>query len=379
VAFCGFTRPVEAQGPPYTFVKLQYPGSIYTDATGINNSGHVVGTYYLPDGLRHGYVFDGSTYTTVDFPGAAHTFLFGIAPSGRTVGSYSLSIGGGFWHSLIEEDGNFTSFDFPNRETDARAINGAGRIVGIYNTGAGTPDTGYLKIDDSYESVSVANSQHTYALGINDASKISGSYVGSDGMLHGFLQTSGAVANINFPLANQTFVGGINNADAIVGWSQKGSNPTRGFVVSGTRLRAFDVNLPGAVGGQPQALNDSGQVVGNYFSPECLLGCAFLATPQLGGVPVCDQTLSLLYGGGTLTLRFTGLRTSMPLTWNVSLFALNTSLPLWSRSLPAIPSSVSLDVPFSVPPVGPVVGVSLFSNAAGEAICADFSAVNAGG
>jgi uncharacterized membrane protein len=129
VTFCGLTRPVEAQGPPYAFVKLQYPGSIYTDATGINNSGRVVGTYYLLDGMRHGYVFDGSTYTTVDFPGARHTFLFGIDVSGRTVGSYSLSSTGGPWHSLMVEGGNFTSFDFPNRETDARAINGVGRIV----------------------------------------------------------------------------------------------------------------------------------------------------------------------------------------------------------------------------------------------------------
>jgi hypothetical protein len=379
VAFCGFSRLAAAQGPPYTFTKLQYPGSIYTDATGINNSGHVVGTYYLPDGLRHGYVFDGGTYSTVDFTGAAHTFLFGIEASGRTVGSYSFSITGSPWHSLLKDGGNFTSFDFPNRETDARAINGVGRIVGIYNSGPGTADSGYLKIDDSYESLNFPGSQHTYAFGINDTGKISGSYVASDGLLRGFLRTGGVMANISFPLSNQTFVGGINNADAIVGWSQKGSNPTRGFVISGTRLRAFDVNLAGAVASQAQALNDSGQVVGNYFSPDCPLGCGFLATPQTAGVPVCDQALSLLYGVGTLTMRFTGLRTSTPLTWNVSLFALNTSLPLWSSALPSIPSALSFDVPFSFPAVGSVVGVSLFSNAAGEAICADFAAVNTGG
>lgn len=357
-------------------MKLQYPGAIYTDASGINNAGQVVGTYYLPDGMRHGYVYDGGTYTSVDFPGAMHTFLFGIGVSGRAVGSYSLSVGGTPWHSLISDHGNFTSFDFPNRETDARAINTAGRIVGIYNSGPGTPDTGYLKIDDSYESISVPGAQHTYPFGINDSGKVTGSYVGGDGILHGFLQSGGTISTINFPLATQTFVGGINNADAIVGWSQKGSNVPRGFLVSGTRMRAFDVSLPGALTSQPQALNDSGQVVGNYVSPDCLNGCGFLATPQLGGVPACDQTLSLFYGGGMLTMRFAGVRSSAPFTWNVSLIALNTSLTLWSRALPALTSPVSLDVPFSFPPVGPVIGVSLFTNAAGEAVCADFAVVN---
>jgi probable HAF family extracellular repeat protein len=376
VAFCGFSGPVEAQGPPYTFVKLQVPGSIYTDATGINNSGHVVGTYYTSDFTRHGYVFDGNTYTTVDFPGAVHTFLFGIDASGRAVGSYSLSNSGGPWHSLMVEDGNFSSFDFPNRETDARAINGVGRIVGIYNSGPGTPDTGYLKIDDSYESISVSGATHTYALGINDASKIVGSYAGADGVLRGFMQNGPTLSTINFPLATQTFVGGINNADAMIGWSQKGSNAPRGFLMSGSRMRAFDVNLPGAVNGQPQALNDPGQVVGNYFSPECPLSCGFLATPQIGGVPACDQTLSLQYFAGTLTMRFVGLKTSAPFAWRVSLLALNTAVPLWSVALPAVPSPASRDVPFSFPAVGWVFGVSILSNAAGEAICADFAVVN---
>ncbi len=379
IAFCGFSQPAGAQGLPYTFVKLQVPGSVYTDATGVNNSGRVVGTYYGADGLRHGYVFDGATYTTVDFPGALHTFLFGIDPFNRTVGSYSLASGSGPWHSMIADGGTFTSFDFPNKESDARAINGAGRIVGIYNSGAGTADTGYMKVGNIFTNVSVPAAQHTYAFGINDAGKVSGSHVGADGLLHGFLKTGSTFGIINFPTATQTFIGGINNADAMVGWSQRGVNAPSGFLMTGLRLRAFDVDLPGAAGGQPQALNDGGQVAGNYNSADCPQGCAFLATPRTDVLPSCDQALSMQYAAGTLKMKFAGLRTSMPFTWTVSVYALNAQLTLWSGPLAAVSPAFTFDVPVAFPAVGPVVGLSTLSRANGDVICADFAGVNTGG
>jgi len=378
VVFCGFSRPADAQGPPYTFAKLQVPGSVFTDATGINNAGHVVGTYYSSNGVRRGYVFDGSTYTTIDFPGAAHTFIFGINGSDSTAGSYTTQSGGGQWHGLAGSGGSFTVFDFPGRETDGRAINAAGQIVGVYNNGPGTPDTGYLKIENAYTAVAFPGAQHTYAFGINDAGTISGTYAAPDG-LHGFILAGGTFSVINFPGANQTFVGGINNQNKAVGWSKRGTNPTHGFLVSGTGWRAFDVDFPGVVDTQPQALNDSGQVVGNYSSAECPQGCAFLATPRNDVPPVCDQALSLQYSAGTLKMKFTGLKTSTPLTWTGALLALNTRVPLWSAPLAAVSPAQSFDVSFAFPAVGSVLGWSTLSRASGDVICADFATVNTGG
>ena len=378
VVFCGFSRPADAQGPPYTFTKLQVPGSVFTDATGINNAGRVVGTYYSSNGVRRGYVFDGHTYTTIDFPGAAHTFIFGIGGSGSTVGSYTTQSGGGLWHGVLETGGTFTVYDFPGQETDGRAINASGQIVGIYNNGPGTPDTGYLKIAETYTAINFPGAQHTYAFGINDAGTITGTYVAADG-LHGFIRAGGTFSAINFPGATQTFVGGINNQDKAVGWSRRGLNPAHGFVVSGTSWRAFDVDLPGVVESQPQALNDSGQVVGNYSSAECPQGCAFLATPRTDVLPSCDQALSLQYSAGTLKMKFTGLRTSAPLTWAGALLALNTRVPLWSAPLPAVSPALSFDLSFAFPAVGPVLAWSTLSRASGDVICVDFATVNTGG
>jgi hypothetical protein len=379
IAFFGLSRSASAQGLPYTFVKLQVPGSVYTDATGVNNSGRVVGTYYGADGIRHGYVYDGTTYTTVDYPGALHTFLFGIDAAGRTVGSYSVASGNGPWHSMIVDSGNFTSFDFPSRESDARAINAGGRIIGIYNSGPGTADTGYMKVGNIFTNVSVPAAQHTYAFGINDAGKVSGSYVGADGLLHGFLKSGTTFGTVNFPSTTQTFIGGINNADAMVGWSQRGVNAPSGFLVTGLRLRAIDFDLQGASGGQPQALNDGGQVVGNYSSTECPQGCAFLATPRTDILPSCDQALSMQYAAGTLKMKFAALRTSVPFTWTVLVYALNAQLTLWSGPLAAVSPAFTFDVPLAFPAVGPVVGLSTLSRANGDVICADYAGVNTGG
>jgi hypothetical protein len=73
------------------------------------------------------------------------------------------------------------------------------------------------------------------------------------------------------------------------------------------------------------------------------------------------------------------LRTSTPYSWSVSVVALGATLPLWSGSLPAISPTLSFDVPFAFPAVGPVVGVSLLLNGAGEVVCSDFATINTGG
>ena len=108
---------------------------------------------------------------------------------------------------------------------------------------------------------------------------------------------------------------------------------------------------------------------------DCPNGCGFLATPQIGGLGRCDQTLTLKYAGSTLTMGL-GLRTSIPFTWSVSLFALNTAIPLWSVPIPSVSPAVSFDVPFAgFPAVGQVFGVSALSAPTGEVVCADFATV----
>jgi hypothetical protein len=66
------------------------PAMTYVQATGINSAGVVAGWYIDASGFDHGFVLDGSTFTTVDNPasGAYNTQINGINKAGKLVGTY---------------------------------------------------------------------------------------------------------------------------------------------------------------------------------------------------------------------------------------------------------------------------------------------------
>ena len=69
------------------FTSFDYPGaSGFTNATGANPGGDIVGRYRGVDGKSHGYLLSGGQFTTIDVPGATFTGLTGITPGGDIVG-----------------------------------------------------------------------------------------------------------------------------------------------------------------------------------------------------------------------------------------------------------------------------------------------------
>ena len=69
------------------FTSFDYPGaSGFTNATGANPGGDIVGRYRGADGKSHGYLLSGGQFTTIDVPGATFTGLTGITPGGDIVG-----------------------------------------------------------------------------------------------------------------------------------------------------------------------------------------------------------------------------------------------------------------------------------------------------
>src|SRR5262249_54434366 len=114
--FLGVTGEGKAD---YEFTTIDVPGSIATEAYGINASGQIVGLYY--DGAFHGFLRDvDGTYTRIDVTGRERNLAYGINDSGQIVGEY---VGGGF---LRDVDGTYITID----SVVLRGINNAGDIVG---------------------------------------------------------------------------------------------------------------------------------------------------------------------------------------------------------------------------------------------------------
>ena len=115
------------------FTSFDPPGATSSQASTVNPSGAIVGTFTDSAGVGHGYLLDKKgNYTTIDFPGSVSTFVGGNNPEGDMVGEYTDTAGIG--HSFLLSNGKFTSFDPPGTVgfSDASGINPGGTIVGIF-------------------------------------------------------------------------------------------------------------------------------------------------------------------------------------------------------------------------------------------------------
>src|SRR5579871_1475290 len=136
MVFAGGTAFAGAQ---YSFSDIQYPGSTANVATGINDSGVVIG-YYIPASgnvLWHGFLLSSGNFSALDFPGAVTTFPLAINSNGDVVGVYGLTNGGyGDQHPFLLAGGNYYALpDAPGDltwNTVPSGINDSGEIAGSY-------------------------------------------------------------------------------------------------------------------------------------------------------------------------------------------------------------------------------------------------------
>jgi probable HAF family extracellular repeat protein len=118
------TKGFELRG--HTFRKVAPPGShVYVYATGVNNFGDVVG--WDDSG---GFASSHGRFKTIQFPGADLTEALGLNDSGVIVGWYFVG-GSAFGFSIINRQ--YTSFAYPGAKgTLPRGINASGQVVGEY-------------------------------------------------------------------------------------------------------------------------------------------------------------------------------------------------------------------------------------------------------
>lgn len=284
----------------YDFTTLDVPGATSTAASGINDSGKIVGSYTDVSG-SHGFVWDGTTYTPLDFPGSTATGAGAINDGGAIAGSYTASGGS---YGFVMEGATYRSFEVPPQalfgihfDTQGIGINDAGVVVGstsFMSDTRGSYSTYWVGSTQVW-GVFLADSFTTSrAVGINDAGQIVGhvnyGYPGTQG----YLVDSGALTTFAVPDAGElgdTLAYGINDAGQIVGlfYAAGSFQHPHGFLKEGDTYTQLDV--PNAAATVAHGINDAGWIVGSFRDASGVTH-GFLATP------VPEPTSLLLVGSG---------------------------------------------------------------------------------
>ena len=187
--------------------------SFGTFAQGISGS-NIVGYYYDSNLNAHGFLYNGSIYTTLDDPnGVGSTYAQCISGS-NIVGYYYDSTNN--IHGFLYNGTTYTTLDDPKADlangywggTHPQAISGS-NIVGYYTDSNGNVHgflyngSTYTTLDDS-NAVFLANGGlyfgyfGTFAKGIS-GNTIVGYYTDDGGNQHGFLYTNGNYATLDYP------------------------------------------------------------------------------------------------------------------------------------------------------------------------------------
>ncbi|MEX0675653.1 MAG: hypothetical protein WD063_01165 [Pirellulales bacterium] len=255
-----------------------------TRATGVSGD-RVVGWYGedLPSGgeIHHGFVYDGSSYTTLDHPSQ-------MQPGGVTQPQGidgSNIVGGltGFSWGFLYDGSSFTDVVLPQPSSPpfilgsiVYDIDGA-NMVGLYGTGVPFDETTYVFHGYLYDGSTFTTLDHpltttnSFATGIDD-NRIVGDYVDSTGMEHGYLYDGSSYATIDHPLATGgTFVGGISG-NYIVG-SYRSASGRHGFLYDGSTFTTVDNPL----GTDTHVDGIDGNTIVGYFRDGAGLEHGFIA------------------------------------------------------------------------------------------------------
>ena len=262
-ALCLLPAGLAAAPPQYHVTVLNGLGGSYSIATGVNNSGQVVGYSYLPgNNGRHAVRWTGSTPTAMDDLGGNTGIGYSINDSGEVTGQ--MANYAARWTGTTPTDLGGP----PDGETRGHGINASGQIAGVSGDPSGVhavrwTDTAPLELGRGEYSSS-------YGRGIN----ASGQTVGIIG-----LSSGGPWRAARWTEANPTFLPSLDTANVMttVAYGINVSGQVCGYsgLPSGLVFHAvrwsdtvtgdFNIDDLGTLGGSNSwgvAINISGDVVG---------------------------------------------------------------------------------------------------------------------
>ncbi len=257
----------EISSPYYIYESIDVPSVDFLELTASNDFGGYAGNTRSSDGTKTiGFTLIDGVFKTYDFPGSVNTYFYGLANNGIAVGHY---IGqDGLYHGLIMEDEVLTQYDFPGAvQTNIYGISDeTGALSGnIFDA------EGNIRGFSGDLPVMFPGAVTTYADFVNAEGVIVGSYVGTDGIAHGFMRNpDGSFITVDVPeLPNLEFlfVNAINDVGVVIFRAKAVNDIPRSYILlpGGTPQ---ELRLPGSVSTVVRNINQDGSIIGYYDSSD---------------------------------------------------------------------------------------------------------------
>lgn len=282
-------------------VPLLPSGAVYSDASGINSAGTIVGSAYDANFASTPYLFSGGQYTLLGLPvNATQAYATDVSDTGIVVGGYTQA-GTGQAVNFLWQNGQYTDFSIAGlNNAFIQGISGNGRfLTGYVSTGVGVNTDGFVYDRDTgtYQVLHINADGQTRFAGVTNA----GIAVGSSGFSNNRISyvydgVSGAVLQSTPPGAAIT-LRDIDESGTYYGYRYS-PQAGQGVGLYGTDLQnlstftAFGAPITFIYGGS------NGQVVGRAdLLDGSIVG--FLATP----VPEPATWMMVVMGAGLLAWR----------------------------------------------------------------------------
>jgi PEP-CTERM motif len=229
-----------------SFTNENFPNSVQTQVTGINNIGTTVGFWSdtnLGSGDNNfGFTDVGGTFTNVNKPGTgvgpAINQLLGVNDDNIAVGFYVDGAGATHGYTYNIATTTFSdNIDDPHGvgTTTAAAINNTGEIAGFYTDTMTKAVLGFVDNGGAFSTIDVPGSMSTVLLGLNDNGFAVGDYIDGGGVMHGLLYdlNNNTFQNIDNPFGiGTTTINGINDKEQLVGFYVNGEDNTIGLIAN---------------------------------------------------------------------------------------------------------------------------------------------------
>jgi len=235
---------------PGYYINQNFPGSVQTQVTGLNNRGVTVGFWSNSNmgvgmDANFGWVNVDGHFRNVDFPtgspaSPAINQNLGVNDQGVVVGFYNDANGNSHGYEYNIWTHRFSTVTDPNAPSaslTAAAINGRGDVAGFYTNPATGNTDGFLLSHGQFTDLAVPGASSTMALGVNNFDEVVGTYTvgsGSSAVMHGFTWTpQRGFRTVDDPHGvGTTTINGVNDFGQLVGFYVDANGNTDGLLAS---------------------------------------------------------------------------------------------------------------------------------------------------